>query len=109
MEEGQYRVFGSVGSPYSVKVRSYFRYKGLKHVWLVRNTPELAQEHAKASKLPLVPTVISPDGTAMQDSTPIVSSVFSQPSGFAYLPIDCRSKKWRSCALCPPYTPLPLP
>lgn len=70
-----YRVFGSTGSGYSVKVRSYFRYKDIDHVWLVRNTPELGKEFAKAAKLPIVPTVIAPDGKALQDSTPIIEAL----------------------------------
>ncbi|CAK0877014.1 unnamed protein product [Prorocentrum cordatum] len=78
-----YRVFGSAGSPYSVKVRSYFRYKDIDHVWVVRNSPEAMSEHAKYSKLPLVPTVVSPDGKAMQDSTPIIEAMealFPEPA-----------------------------
>ena len=31
-----YRIFGSELSPYSVKVRSYFRYKRIPHEWIVR-------------------------------------------------------------------------
>jgi glutathione S-transferase len=70
-----YRLFGSTGSPYSVKVRSYMRFKGIPHVWLVRNTPELQQEHAQHAKLPLVPLVAVPDGSeAFQDSTPIIEN-----------------------------------
>jgi len=32
-----YRIFGAEMSPYSVKVRSYFRYKGIPHQWILRN------------------------------------------------------------------------
>ena len=32
-----YRIYGVEMSPYSVKVRSYFRYKGIAHRWIVRN------------------------------------------------------------------------
>jgi len=67
-----YRVFGSAGSPYSIKVRSYFRYKNIDHVWLVRNSPALTEEFNKHAKLPIVPLVIFPDGASMQDSTPII-------------------------------------
>ena len=37
-----YRIFGSELSPYSVKVRSYFRYKGLPHEWLLRSPANAA-------------------------------------------------------------------
>ena len=31
-----YRIIGAEESPYSVKVRAYFRYKGIPHQWLSR-------------------------------------------------------------------------
>ncbi|MFP6624076.1 MAG: glutathione S-transferase N-terminal domain-containing protein, partial [Myxococcota bacterium] len=31
-----YRIFGAEISPYSVKVRSYYRYKGIPHEWIPR-------------------------------------------------------------------------
>jgi len=66
-----YRIFGSELSPYSVKVRSYFRYKGLPHEWLLRS-PANQAEFQKYAKLPLVPLVVTPDGAGLQDSTPII-------------------------------------
>lgn len=68
---GVHRVFGSELSPYSVKVRSYFHYKGLPHVWLPRS-PANQTEFQKYAKLPLVPLVVTPDGVGIQDSTPIL-------------------------------------
>jgi glutathione S-transferase len=65
------RLFGSELSPYSVKVRSYFRYKGLPHEWLPR-TPANQAEFQKYAKLPLIPLVVAADGAAIQDSTPII-------------------------------------
>ena len=66
-----YRIFGSELSPYSVKVRSYFRYKGIPHEWVVRSTLNQA-EFDRHAKLPLIPLVLASDGTALQDSTPII-------------------------------------
>lgn len=66
-----YRIFGSELSPYSVKVRSYFRYKGLAHEWLLRS-PANQGEFQKYAKLPLVPLVVTPEGEGVQDSTPII-------------------------------------
>ena len=54
---GRFRIFGSEMSPYSVKVRSYFRYKGIAHDWLVRG-PANQAEYAKHAKLPLIPLVV---------------------------------------------------
>ena len=56
---GNYRIFGSELSPYSVKVRSYFRYKGLPHEWIARS-PAVQGEFQKYAKLPLVPLVVTP-------------------------------------------------
>lgn len=69
-----YRIFGSELSPYSVKVRSWFRYKRLPHEWVVRS-PANEAEFAKHAKLPLIPLVVAPDGTALQDSTPIIEAL----------------------------------
>ncbi len=66
-----HRIFGSELSPYSVKVRSYFRYKNLPHDWLLRS-PANQAEFQKHAKLPLVPLVVTPEGEGVQDSTPIL-------------------------------------
>jgi glutathione S-transferase len=66
-----YRIFGAEMSPYSVKVRSYVRYKALPHQWLNRGG-ENAAEYAKHAKIQIVPLVVTPDGEALQDSTPII-------------------------------------
>jgi glutathione S-transferase len=77
-----YRVFGAEMSPYSVKVRSYFRYKGIPHQWILRNA-ESEAEYAKYAKLPIIPLVVTPQGVGIQDSTPIIDKMemmFPQPS-----------------------------
>ncbi len=77
-----HKLFGSEMSPYSVKVRSYLRYKGISHEWIERG-PSNQSEFAKYAKLPLVPLVVTPDAQGLQDSTPIVEALetkFPQPS-----------------------------
>jgi glutathione S-transferase len=79
---GHYRIFGAEVSPYSVKVRSYFRYKQIPHEWIPRD-PSSAAEYQKYAKLPIIPLVVSPEGEAMQDSTPILEAIeqrFPEPS-----------------------------
>jgi glutathione S-transferase len=71
IQAGTYRIFGAELSPYSVKVRSYFRYKGIPHEWVVRDTAHQA-EFERYAKLPLIPLVVAADGQAFQDSTPII-------------------------------------
>jgi glutathione S-transferase len=69
-----YKIFGSELSPYSVKVRSYFRYKGIPHEWVVRG-PSNAAEYQRHARLPLIPLVVTPEDTALQDSTPILEAM----------------------------------
>jgi glutathione S-transferase len=66
-----YRIFGAEMSPYSVKVRSYFRYKAIPHQWILRNADSQA-EYQKHAKMPIIPLVVTPDGIGIQDSTPII-------------------------------------
>ena len=70
----EYRIFGAEVSPYSVKVRSYCRYKGIPHQWIVR-TQERMGEFSELAKLPLIPLVVTPEGEAWQDSTPILEKL----------------------------------
>ena len=72
-----YRIFGAELSPYSIKVRSYFRYKGLPHEWR-RRSPANQDEFKRFAKLPLVPLVVTPDDRGMQDSTPILETMEAQ-------------------------------
>jgi len=69
-----YRIFGVELSPYSVKVRSYFRYKGVPHRWLLRN-PDTESEYRKYARIPIVPLVVTPEDEGIQDSTPIIERV----------------------------------
>lgn len=69
-----HRIFGIEMSPYSVKVRSYFRYKAIPHEWIVRNV-ETQAEYQKYAKLPIVPLVVTPQGEGVQDSTPILERI----------------------------------
>jgi glutathione S-transferase len=70
----KYRIFGSEMSPYSVKVRSYFRFKGIPHEWIIR-TQANADEFRRYARLPLIPLVVTPDDKGLQDSTPIIEAI----------------------------------
>ncbi len=77
-----YRIFGSELSPYSVKVRSYCRYKGIPHEWILR-APGNEDEFQRYAKLPLIPLVVTPEGAGLQDSTPIIEALearFPEPA-----------------------------
>ena len=69
-----YRIIGAEMSPYSVKVRSYFRYKAIPHQWALRN-PESQAEFEKHARMPIIPLVVTREGTGIQDSTPIIDAL----------------------------------
>ena len=73
----QYKLFGFELSPYSVKVRSYLRYKNIPHQWIVRSMAQMP-EFQKYAKLPLVPLLVWPNEAALQDSTPIIEKLEDQ-------------------------------
>jgi glutathione S-transferase len=69
-QSSRYRLIGRPESGYSVKVRSALRYKNIDFEWLDRfRHKKLYLQHAKVQ---LIPLLLLPDGTAMQDSTPIL-------------------------------------
>lgn len=72
-----YRIFSSELSPYSVKVRSFLRYKGRPYEWLPRRG-EAESEFRRIARLPIVPTLVTPDGDVLQDSTPIIERLEAQ-------------------------------
>jgi glutathione S-transferase len=69
-----YRIIGAEMSPYSVKVRAYFRYKAIPHQWILRNAASQA-EFEKHAKMPIIPLVVTPEGIGMQDSTPSIDAI----------------------------------
>ena len=82
MSDTVFRIFGAELSPYSVKVRSYFRYKGIPHQWILRGPAEM-ETFKRYAKLPLIPLVVTPEDEGLQDSTPILEAMearFPDPS-----------------------------
>lgn len=69
-----FRLYGAELSPYSVKVRSFLRFKRLEFEWLPR-TGSRQDEFARYAKLPLIPVLVDADDAAMQDSTPILEAL----------------------------------
>lgn len=81
------RLFGSELSPYSVKVRSYLRYKGIACEWIPRSAASQA-EFQRYAKLPLIPLVVTPEGEGVQDSTPIIERFEAAAPGPSIVPDD---------------------
>lgn len=77
-----FRLYGAELSPYSVKVRSYLRFKGIEFQWLERSNARL-EEFARYAKLPLAPILVDAEDNALQDSTPMIEAVdgrYPEPS-----------------------------
>jgi glutathione S-transferase len=77
-----YRIIGAEMSPYSVKVRTYFRYKAIPHQWILRNADSQA-EFEKHARMPIIPLVVTPEEKGIQDSTPIIDAMeklYPEPS-----------------------------
>jgi len=78
----EYLIYGAELSPYSVKVRSYLRYKEIPHQWIIRNQ-QTQKEFNKLAKIQVIPLVVTPEQEVLQDSTPIIQALeekFSQNS-----------------------------
>ncbi len=77
-----FRLYGAELSPYSVKVRSYLRFKNLPFEWLSRSQAR-QEEFARYAKLPLAPILVDANDVAVQDSTPMIEALereFPEPS-----------------------------
>jgi glutathione S-transferase len=83
----RYRLIGSLGSPYSRKMRAIMRYRRLSHDWVLRterNRDEFA--HLKPA---LVPVLQYPDSDQMKiDSTPLAYDLESRHAERSIMPDD---------------------
>jgi glutathione S-transferase len=70
MADEPYKIYGALGSPYSMKMRAIFRYRHIPHIWIQR-TPKF-EAVSKEVKVPVIPIIKYPDGTYHNDSTPIL-------------------------------------
>ena len=65
-----YRLYGHIGSPYSMKVRAALRYRRLPHLF-VEEGRELARRQS-SMRVPVMPILEYPDGSLHNDSTPLL-------------------------------------
>lgn len=79
----RYTHLGWEVSPYSAKTRSYLRYKGIPHIDRAPNVVELFGRVARTVGRPIMPTLITPEGSLWQDSSEIIDGLearFPSPS-----------------------------
>jgi glutathione S-transferase len=73
-----YRLIGLNPSPYSIKMRAVLRYRRLPFIWDTRSDPRaVAAEHGLP---PVIPVLVMPDGTVMNDSTPLIHALEQRES-----------------------------
>ncbi|MEM5515529.1 glutathione S-transferase family protein [Henriciella sp. AS95] len=82
-----YRLFGAETSPYSAKVRSFLKYKGVDFEWIGRSSAT-EEEFQSFAKVPTVPLLVSPNRAPNQDSTDILSLVENDISDPSCVPDD---------------------
>jgi len=87
-----YRLFGAETSPYSLKVRSFLRYKGADFDWVQRSAAT-EEEFKRHAELPTVPLLISPGGKTSQDSTNMLATLEKEYTAPSAKPEDeaCRA------------------
>jgi len=83
----QFRLMGLEPSPYTMKVESFLKFKGIPYEWVSRNlrNENLFQKHAKVQ---LIPLLFFPSGETMQDSTQIIERLEKEWDGPTIHPED---------------------
>jgi len=74
-----YKIYGALGSPYSMKMRAVLRYRRLPHEWHV-GTAAMARTAGKV-KAPVIPIIEYPDGSFHNDSTPLIHDLEARHPG----------------------------
>lgn len=82
-----YRLFGAETSPYSLKVRSFLRYKGIDFDWISRERGN-EEEFQALAQVATVPLLVSPKRPTSQDSTAILSALEADHAEPSAVPDD---------------------
>ncbi|MEY2883360.1 MAG: hypothetical protein RL490_1084 [Pseudomonadota bacterium] len=81
-----YKLYGALGSPYSMKIRALLRYRRLPHIWLHGNAA-LAATRGQV-KAPVIPIMEYPDGSFVNDSTPLLYDLEARHPDRSVVPPD---------------------
>lgn len=73
MTDSSYKLYGMLMSPYSMKMRAYFRYRRIPFQWINDGRAQKVAETKVETYM--VPVVEYPDGTFENDSTPIIDKL----------------------------------
>jgi glutathione S-transferase len=81
------RLMGLEPSPYTMKVQSFLRFKGIPFEYVSRNL-KAEKEFQAHAKVQLIPLLFLPGGETMQDSTPILERLDQEYPGPPIHPED---------------------
>jgi glutathione S-transferase len=81
-----YKIYGALGSPYSMKMRAVLRYRQLPHLW-IHGGSAMAATHGKV-KAPVIPIIEYPDGSFANDSTPLIYDLEARHATRGIVPPD---------------------
>lgn len=85
-----YRMWEDRTSPYSAKMRAFLRYKRIPYRRMRTTVAHYEQEIRRLVGFPIIPVVLAPDDTVLQDSTPMTRWLEARHPEPATLPPDPR-------------------
>lgn len=98
MTDQHYRVAGSLGSPYSMKMRAVFRYRRLPHIFQLRD--DAVTSETAGVRPQIVPMVRFPDTGAWHvDSTPMALTLEERHPGTRSILPDDEVHRFVACLL----------